>query len=61
MIGEYVGWVRHGWTRWEPIITGDDPDRLWGRLRVIELHDIDGERVVLPCDEKPVVDCGSPD
>jgi hypothetical protein len=55
MLGEYVGWVRHSWTWWEPIITGDDPERLWGRLLAIELHDVDGERLVLPRNEKPIL------
>jgi hypothetical protein len=49
MIGEYVGWIRHGWTKWEPI------RRLWGRLLAIEFHDVDGERLVLPRDESPIL------
>jgi hypothetical protein len=61
MLDRYVGWVRLGWVWWEPVATGDDPDALWEHLRGLELGDVDGERLVLLADERPIMTASSPE
>jgi hypothetical protein len=55
MLDRYVGWVRSGWTYWEPVATGDDLETLWEHLRGLKKDDVDGELLVLPSDERPIV------
>lgn len=54
MDAPFVGWIRTHWQHWEPIVRGDDVLDVWDRLRNFVSTDIDGERLVLPRNERPI-------